>query len=45
MDGRHWMHDDGATLNEGRESASKKKTHSSLIETGVGFSLDLKGGR
>ena len=45
MDGRHWMHDDGATLTEERESESKKKTHSSLIQTGVSFSLDLKGGR
>ena len=45
MDGRHWMHDDGATLTEERESESKEKTHSSLIQTGVSFSLDLKGGR
>ena len=43
MDGRHWMHDDGATLNEERESESKEKTHSSLIQTGVSFSLDLQG--
>ena len=43
MDGRHWMHDDGATLNEERESESKEKAHSSLIQTGVGFSLDLQG--
>ena len=45
MAGRHWKHDDGATLNEGRESESKEKFHSSLIQTGVSFSLDLKGGR
>ena len=45
MDGRHWMHDDGATLTEKKESESKEKAHSSLIPTGVSFSLDLKGGR
>ena len=45
MDGRHWMHDDGAALDEERESESKEKTHSSLILTGVSFSLDLMGGR
>ena len=43
MDGRHWMHDDGATLHEERESESKEKAHSSLIQTGVSFSLDLQG--
>ena len=45
MDGRHWMHDDGATLIEEKESESKERTRSSLIQTGVGSSLDLKGGR
>ena len=41
MDGRHLMHDDGATLQEERESESKEKTHSSLIQTGVSSSLNL----
>ena len=45
MDGRHWTHDDGATLTEEKESESKEKAHSSLNQTGVSFSLDLKGGR
>ena len=36
-------HDDGATLHEERESESKEKAHSSLIQTGVSFSLDLQG--
>ena len=45
MDGRHLTHDDGATLKAERESESKEKAHSSLIQSGVGFSLDLKGGR
>ena len=44
MDGRHWMLDDGAALDEARDSESKEKAHSSLIQTGVSFSLDLKGG-
>ena len=42
MGGRQWMHDDGATLHEERESESKEKAHSSLNQTGVSFSLDLK---
>ena len=42
MDGRHWMHDDGATLIEERESESEEKTHSSLIQTGVSSSLNSK---
>ena len=45
MDGRHWMHDDGATLTDEKESESKEKAHSSLIQTGVSFSFDLMGGR
>ena len=45
MDGRYWMHDDGATPTEDNESESEEKTRSSLIQTGVKFSLDLKGGR
>ena len=40
MDGRRWMHDDGATLHEERKSESKEKIHSSLIQIGVGFFLD-----
>ena len=42
MDGRHWMHDDGAALDEERESESKEKTHSSLIQTGEGFLLKFE---
>ena len=45
MDGRHWMHEDGARLTEEKESESKEKAHSSLIQTGVSYSLDLMGGR